>query len=261
MSGWWRRTEGRRIIIKTPREIVLMKHAGEIAASALERAGELIKPGVSTWEISQEIGRFVKSKGASCSFKGYEGFPGNACISLNQELIHGIPSKKRFLREGDIVSIDVGACKDGYHGDTAATFACGMISTGARKLIEVTESALEAAIGQCYSGNRVGDLSNAIQIAIESQGYFIPEDFLGHGVGRDLHEDPSIPNIGKPGRGTRLVPGMTLAIEPMVHSTTKKYKMLRDDWTVVEGNGNLTAHFEHTVLITSGEPVVLTKLA
>ena len=237
-----------------------MRHAGEIAAGALQRAGEMVQPGISTWEINQEIGRFVKSKGALCSFKGYEGFPGNACISINHELIHGIPSKKRFLREGDIVSIDVGACKDGYHGDNAATFACGEISQGARKLIQAAAESLEAAIFQCIAGNRVGDISNAVQTRIESAGYFIPEDFLGHGVGRDLHEDPSIPNIGKSGRGTRLVPGMTLAIEPMVHSTTKKYKTLRDGWTIVEGNGNMAAHCEHTVLITTGEPVVLTKI-
>jgi len=237
-----------------------MRHASEISALALKHAGDLIVPGITTWELDREIASFIKRKGARCSFKGYEGFPGNACISINQELIHGIPSKKRYLRAGDVVSIDVGACKDGYHGDNAATFACGEISQGATKLIRAGEQALEAAIGQCYAGNRIGDISFAVQSCIEGLGYFLPEDFHGHGVGKDLHEDPNIPNVGKQGRGTRLVPGMTLAIEPMVHSTTKKYRILRDNWTVVEGNGNLAAHFEHTVLITTGEPVVLTKL-
>jgi methionyl aminopeptidase len=241
-----------------------MRHASEISALALKFAGELVSPGITTWELNREIGNFIKQRGAKCSFRGYEGFPGNACISINQELIHGIPSKKRYLREGDIVSIDVGACKDGYHGDTAATFACGGragISEAALKLVRATEQSLEDAIKQCYAGNRIGDISNAIQTCVEAAGYFIPEDFLGHGVGRDLHEDPSIPNHGKAGRGTRLIPGMTLAIEPMVHSTTKKYRILRDGWTVVEGNGNLTAHVEHTVLVTNGAPEVLTRLA
>jgi methionyl aminopeptidase len=260
MHGFPRRQDRGRIVIKTQREIVLMRHAGEISAQALRFAGELVQPGISTWEINREIGNFVKTKGATCSFRGYEGFSGNACISINQELIHGIPSKKRHLREGDIVSIDIGACKDGYHGDNAATFMCGAVSEAASRLVQATAQSLEDAIGQCYAGNRIGDISNAVQLCIEGAGYFIPEDFLGHGVGRDLHEDPSIPNIGKAGRGTRLIPGMTLAIEPMAHSTTKKYRILKDGWTVVEGNGNLTAHCEHTVLITSGEPVVLTRL-
>jgi methionyl aminopeptidase len=260
VPGFPRRTDSRRIVIKTPREIVLMRHAGEVSALALRHVQGLISPGITTWELNREIGNFIKQKGAKPSFRGYEGFPGNACISINQELIHGIPSKKRYLRDGDIVSVDIGAYKDGYHGDNAATFACGKISLSAQKLIQVGEQSLQDAIGQCYAGNRVGDISNAVQTRIEGNGFFIPEDFLGHGVGRELHEDPNIPNIGKPGRGTRLIAGMTLAIEPMVHSTTKKYRILKDGWTVVEANGNLTAHFEHTVLITTGEPVVLTRL-
>jgi methionyl aminopeptidase len=220
----------------------------------------MIKPGVSTWELNRAIGEFIKKKGAIPSFRGYEGFPGNACISINEELIHGIASRKRYLREGDIVSVDIGAFKEGYHGDNSATFACGAISSKARTLLNVGERALEAAIGQCYSGNRIGDISNAVQTCCESNGYFIPEDYLGHGIGRDLHEDPGIPNIGKAGRGPRLTPGMTLAIEPMLNSTTKKTYIMKDGWTVVEGNGNICAHFEHTVLITTGEPVVMTRL-
>ena len=264
MNAFPRRSDGRRIVIKTPREIDLMRKAGEISAMTLDFAGSIIRPGVNTWEINREIGGFFKRHGAVPSFRGLYGFPGNACISINHELIHGIPSRKRYLREGDIVSIDLGAYKDGFHGDTAATFACGgfdKLPEGVKKLIRVTEQSLADGISKAYAGNRVGDVSFAIQSCVENSGYFLPEDFHGHGVGKDLHEDPNVPNIGKAGRGPRLVPGMTIAIEPMVHSTTKKYRILNDDWTVVEGNGNLAAHCEHTVLITSGEPVVLTKLA
>jgi methionyl aminopeptidase len=255
-----------RIVIKTPREITLMRKSAEISALALQYAGEMIKPGISTWELNRMIGEFIAKRGAKPSFRGLYGFSGNACISINEELIHGIPAKKRFLRVGDVVSVDVGACKDGYHGDNAATFICGGACDGSescddsRKIVETCRQSLCDAIAQCYSGNRIGDISNAIQQRIESGGYFIPEDYLGHGVGRDLHEDPSVPNIGVPGRGPRLTPGMTLAIEPMLLSTTKKTKILRDGWTVVEGNGNLAAHFEHTVLITKEEPLVMTKL-
>ncbi|MCL1903504.1 MAG: type I methionyl aminopeptidase [Oscillospiraceae bacterium] len=249
-----------RIIIKTPREIGFMMKAGEIAAEALNHAGQRIAPGISTWELSRVIGDFIKMKGAKPSFKGLYGFPGNACISINAELIHGIPARKRFIRAGDIVSIDLGAYKDGYHGDLSATFACGTIPAQTEKLLRVTETALQDAIKQCVSGNRIGDLSNAIQTRIEGGGFYIPDDYLGHGIGRELHEDPSIPNIGTAGRGPRLTPGMTLAIEPMANTTTKKTKILRDEWTVVEGNGNLSAHFEHTVIITSGEPVIMTQL-
>ena len=237
-----------------------MMRASEVSALALQNAGDNISPGVSTWELNRIIGEFIKKRGARPSFKGLYGFPGNACISINEELIHGIPSRKRYICEGDIISIDVGAYKDGYHGDNAATFVCGGISETAKRLLRVSEQALVDAIKQCHSGNRVGDISNAIQTCCESNGYFIPEDYFGHGVGKDLHEDPNIPNFGEAGRGPRLTPGMTIAIEPMVNSTTKKTKTLRDEWTVVEGNGNLTAHFEHTVLITTGEPVVMTKL-
>ncbi|MCL2036645.1 MAG: type I methionyl aminopeptidase [Oscillospiraceae bacterium] len=265
-SGFPRfRPDRGRIVIKTEREIKLMMKASEISAGVLSYAESLISPGISTWELNREIGNFIKQRGAKPSFKGMYGFPGNACISINQELIHGIPSKKRHLREGDIISIDVGAFKDGFHGDNAATFICGgfgnyKIPDEVRRLVKTTESALSDAIKQCYSGNRIGDISHAVQTRIEGEGYFIPDDFHGHGVGRELHEDPNIPNVGKPGRGTRLVPGMTIAIEPMVNSTTEKIRILRDEWTVVEGNGNLSAHFEHTVLITKSEPIVMTRL-
>ena len=261
MYGFPRRASSRgRIIIKTPREIDFMMRAGEVAALTLNHVGEMLKPGISTWELNRVIGEFIQKKGAKPSFRGLYGFPGNACISINEELIHGIPSKKRLIRTGDIVSIDLGAQKDGYHGDLSKTFTCGEISQSAKDLLEVTERALYKAIEQCVSGNRVGDISNAIQNCLEGGGYHIPEEYLGHGIGRDLHEDPNVPNIGVAGRGPRLTPGMTLAIEPMANLTTKKTKILKDEWTVVEANGNLSAHFEHTVLITTGPPVVMTQL-
>jgi methionyl aminopeptidase len=264
MIGFPRRRAGTKIIIKTPREITIMRKSAEISALALQCAGEMVKPGVSTWEINRAIGEFIKKRGAKASFRGLYGFPGNACISINEELIHGIPAKKRYLREGDIVSIDVGACKDGYHGDNSATFVCGGIESASaetRRIVETCEQALYEAIAQAVSGNRIGDIANAIQRRLEGSGYFVPEDYFGHGVGRDLHEDPNVPNFGEPGRGPRLTPGMTLAIEPMLLSTTKKVRILRDKWTVIEGNGNPAAHFEHTVLVTKDEPLVMTKLS
>jgi methionyl aminopeptidase len=247
-----------------------MRKSAEISALALAKAGDMIRPGATTWDINRVIGEFIKNRGAKPSFRGLYGYPGNACISINEELIHGIPAKRRFLREGDIVSVDVGAFKDGYHGDNAATFFCGSADfwassdkqvQEAKSLVQTCEAALYDAIGQAVNGNRIGDMSNAIQLRLEGGGYFVPEDYLGHGIGRELHEDPNIPNHGPPGRGPRLTPGMTLAIEPMVCSTTDKTKILRDKWTVVEGNGNLAAHFEHTILITKDEPLIMTKLS
>ncbi|MCL1831397.1 MAG: type I methionyl aminopeptidase [Oscillospiraceae bacterium] len=260
MIGFPRRRNGSRIIIKTPREITIMRKSAEISALALKHAGELIVPGMSTWELNREIGNFIKNRGAKASFRGLYGYPGNACISINEELIHGIPSKRRYLKEGDIVSIDVGACKDGYHGDNAATFFCGEVAQRTRDLVQTCEKSLDDAIAQAYSGNRIGDIAHAIQTRLEGGGYYIPEDYFGHGVGRDLHEDPSVPNFGEAGRGPRLTPGMTLAIEPMVNASTRETKILRDKWTVVEGNGKLSAHCEHTILITKDEPLVMTKL-
>ncbi|MDR0222561.1 MAG: type I methionyl aminopeptidase [Oscillospiraceae bacterium] len=246
------------IVVKSPKEISIMLKSCEISALALEHAGSLVRSGISTWEIDRSLGNFIKSMGAKPSFKGLYGFPGNACISVNEELIHGIPSKKRVLKDGDIVSIDVGAFKDGFHGDNTATFAVGEIAEKAKRLLEVTEQSLYEGIKQARAGNRVGDISGAIQTYCESRGFFVPKEYFGHGVGRSLHEDPNVPNYGKPGKGPRLTPGMTLAVEPMINSTTAKTKTLPDGWTVVEANGNLSAHFEHTVLITAGEPLIMT---
>ncbi|MCL2755068.1 MAG: type I methionyl aminopeptidase [Oscillospiraceae bacterium] len=261
MFGFPRRREGTKIIIKTPREVSLMRKSSEISALALKHAGGLVKPGITTWEINRVIGEFIKNRGAKPSFRGLYGFPGNACISVNDELIHGVPDRKRYIRQGDIVTIDVGACKDGYHGDNSATFMCGEVSDNARRIVSECEKALYAAIEQCVSGNRIGDISNAIWQRISGGGYYTPEDFAGHGVGRDLHEDPNVPKEGlEAGRWPRITPIMTLAIEPMFLETTDKIKILRDGWTVVEKNGGLAAHFEHTVLITKNEPLVMTRL-
>ncbi|MCL2633769.1 MAG: type I methionyl aminopeptidase [Oscillospiraceae bacterium] len=251
------------ISIKSPKEISLMMKSCEISARALEFAGSIIRPGISTWEIDKALGEFIKSRGARPSFKGLYGFPGNACFSINDELIHGIPAKRRILKSGDIVSIDVGAFKSGFHGDNTRTFAVGgfdAIPENAQRLLEATEQSLYEGIKKAIPGNRVGDISNAIQTHIVSRGYFVPTDYFGHGIGKELHEDPNVPNSGKTGRGPRLTAGMTIAIEPMVTETTDKTHILSDDWTVVEANGGLCAHFEHTVLITAGEPLIMTKL-
>jgi len=248
------------IIIKTSREIPLMLKACELSAQSLKLAGSMVRPGISTFEIDKAIGDFIRSKGGKPSFKGLYGFPGNVCISINSELIHGIPSRKRILKNGDIVSVDVGAFLGGYHGDNTATFAVGEIPENAKRLLRVTEECLFEGIKKAVSGNRVGDISNAIQTHCEKNGYFVPKEYIGHGVGRDLHEDPNVPNFGKAGRGPRLTAGMTLAIEPMINETTENTKTLSDKWTVVEGNGNLSAHFEHTVLVTAGEPLIMTML-
>ena len=248
------------IILKNPQELNLMKKACAISAEVLQMAGELVQPGISTWEIDRKVEEFIRSRGAIPSFKGYGGFPGSACISLNDTVIHGIPSKKIILKEGDIVSIDVGAYIDGFHGDNAYTFACGEVSEDAKRLMAATKHSLELAIEQAVKGNRIGDICNAVQTYIEAQGFSVVRDFVGHGIGRDLHEAPEVPNYGRAGRGPRLVPGMTIAIEPMVNQYGYGVKVLDDDWTTVTKDGGLSAHFENTVLITDEKPVILTSV-
>ena len=248
------------IILKNPQELNLMKKACAISAEVLQMAGELVQPGISTWEIDRKVEEFIRSRGAIPSFKGYGGFPGSACISLNDTVIHGIPSKKIILKEGDIVSIDVGAYIDGFHGDNAYTFACGEVSEDAKRLMAATKHSLELAIEQAVKGNRIGDIGNAVQTYIEAQGFSVVRDFVGHGIGRDLHEAPEVPNYGRAGRGPRLVPGMTIAIEPMVNQYGYGVKVLDDDWTTVTKDGGLSAHFENTVLITEEKPVILTSV-
>lgn len=246
------------IYVKSAQDIQTMLKATEIAAQALEVAGKHLKVGMSTWELDQIIDDFIRSKGATPSFLGYGGFKGSACISINQELIHGIPSKTKIIRDGDIVSVDVGAYIDGFHGDNAYTYSVGAISEEAQRLLDTTRQSLYEGIKMARAGNRIGDISFAIQNYCESRGYHIVREYIGHGVGRNLHEDPEVPNYGKPGRGPRLVKGMTLAIEPMVNQSTPKIRVLDDNWTVEEANGKLCAHFEHTIAITEGEPLIMT---
>lgn len=246
------------IQVKSAKEIETMKKASEIAAEALIVAGNAIKPGMSTWELDKIIHDFIVSKGAIPSSLGYCGFTGSACISVNSELIHGIPSKKKIIRDGDIVSVDVTVEYDGYNGDNAYTFMVGDVPERAKKLLQVTNEALYEGIKMAVAGNRIGDISNAVQTYCESRGYYVVDRFIGHGIGRDMHEAPDVPNVGKPGRGPRLVPGMTICIEPMINETTAEVIILPDKWTVVEANHNYSAHFEHTIAITNGEPLIMT---
>ena len=235
-----------------------MKHAGKITAEALLVAKEVIRPGVSTKEIDQKIRRFIESSGAVPSFLGYGGFPGSACISINNEVIHGIPSANKILREGDIVKVDVGARFRGYNGDSARTFPVGKVSDEALRLISVTEKSFYEAMKVAKAGARVGDIGNAIESFVISNGFRVVRDYTGHGVGADLHEDPSIPNFGTAGRGQRLYADMTLAIEPMVNAGLAGVRTLSDGWTVVTADGKLSAHYENSIAITNGDPIILT---
>ena len=247
------------IVLKTARELLLMREACRISAGALRVAGEAVRPGISTWEIDRIAYNYIKSQGAEPNFLGLYGFPATACISINDEVIHGIPSKTRILKEGDIVSIDLGAKKDGFNGDNAATFAVGNISEEARKLMDVTRESLYEAIKAAVPGNKIGDIAFAVQSYCESHGYGVVREYTGHGVGKELHEDPSVPNYGKAGRGVRLIPGMTLAIEPMINAGTASIKVMPDGWTVKTRDAKLSAHFAHTVANTADGPVILTK--
>ena len=248
------------IVLRTAKEIEMMRKACQISAEALRLAGEAVKPGVTTYEIDQIAYRYIKKQGAEPNFLNYNGFPATACISINDEVIHGIPSRKRVLKEGDIVSIDLGAKVNGYNGDNAATFACGVISDEAKRLCDTTRESLYLGIEQAVAGNRIGDIAFAIQSYCEERGFSVVREYTGHGVGTHLHEDPSVPNYGTAGRGQRLLPGMTIAIEPMINLGSKAVKCLPDGWTVKTLDGKLSAHFEHTIAITKGEPLILTKL-
>ena len=248
------------IVLKTSRELELMRDACKISAEALQVAGEAVKPGVSTWEIDKIAHDFIVKQGAEPNFLGLYGFPATACISINDEVIHGIPSKDRILKEGDIVSIDLGAKINGYNGDNAATFAVGKISEVAQRLCDTTQESLYKGIEAAVAGGRVGDIGYAVQQYCESRGYGVIREYEGHGVGTKLHEDPGVPNFGTAGRGIRLLPGMTIAIEPMISEGTYKIKQLPDGWTVKTADGKLAAHFEHTIAITDNGPVILTKI-
>lgn len=246
------------IVLKTNRELSLMREACRISAGALRVAGEAVQPGVTTEEIDRIAYEYIIKQGAKPNFLNYNGFPATACISINDEVIHGIPSKKRVIKEGDIVSIDLGAVLDGYNGDNAATFAAGKISPEAERLINTTCESLYKGIEAAVAGGRIGDISSAVQTYCEERGFSVVRDFVGHGIGAKLHEDPSVPNYGTPGRGVRLLPGMTLAIEPMINMGGYEVRQLSDGWTIKTKDGGLSAHFEHTVAITADGPKILT---
>ena len=248
------------VSIKSKREIALMKEAGRIVALAHKAVSEMIAPGVSTLEIDRVVERVIRSHHATPSFKGYGGFPGSACTSVNEQVVHGIPSNKVILKDGDIISVDIGANYKGYHGDSAWTYAVGNISEEAKKLMEVTKESLFKGLEKATSGNRLSDISHAIQTHAESYGYGVVREFVGHGLGKNLHEDPQIPNYGMPGKGTLLKPGMTLAIEPMINMGRKEVKVLKDNWTAVTIDKKLSAHYEHSILITDGAPIILTTV-
>ena len=248
------------ITLKSHHEIELMRRAGKITAAARALAGEMVRPGVTTQEIDSEVERFIRKNGAVPSFLHYNGYPASVCISVNDEIIHGIPGT-RVLREGDIVSVDVGAYIGGFHGDCAATFACGQISPEAQDLIDVTRESFFQGIQNAKEGHRLFDISAAIQTYVESHGYSIVREYVGHGVGARMHESPEIPNYGQPGRGPRLLRGMTLAIEPMVNVGYAAIQQMSDGWTVKTLDGKWAAHYENTILITDGEPEILTAPA
>lgn len=246
------------IIIKTDEEIKLMRQAGRIVAEILEIMSEQIKPGLATKELDIIAERELKKRNATSSFKGYRGFPANVCVAINDEIVHGIPGK-RVLREGDIISMDFGAIFQGLQGDAATTVAVGQVSPEAKELMEVTTGALEAGINAAQDGARLGDVSAAIQGFAESRGFSVVREYTGHGIGRDMHEEPQIPNFGLPNSGPVLKRGMVLAIEPMVNRGGWRTRLSDDNWTVLTADGSLSAHFEHTIAITDGEPEVLTK--
>ena len=245
------------IAIKNEQELFQMRKACKITAAARALAGEMVRPGVSTKEIDKAVYDYIVSQGAKPSFLNYNGFPASTCISVNETVIHGIPGGY-ILRDGDIVSIDVGAYYQGFHGDCAATYPCGDISPQAQMLIDVTKQSFFEGIRFAKKGYRVSDISHAVQSYVESNGFSVVRSFVGHGVGAQLHEEPEVPNFGNPGRGPRLLPGITLAIEPMVNVGTHEVRILKDKWTVVTADGKLSAHYENTVLITDGEPEILT---
>ena len=249
------------IIIKNSEQLMLMKKAGRITAEALLLARDMVRPGISTKEIDTKIHDFIKRCGAIPSFLGYGGFPRSACISINNEVIHGIPSDRKILNEGDIVKIDVGARYRGYNGDSARTFPVGKVSDEALRLISVTEMSFYEAMKFAKAGNRVGDIGSAIENFVISNGFSVVRDYIGHGVGAELHEEPEVPNFGRAGRGARLYSGMTLAIEPMVNAGGHEVKVQKDGWTVTTLDGKLSAHYENSIAITDTDPILLTVVS
>jgi methionyl aminopeptidase len=247
------------IILKSPDEVAKMRVAGSIVAETIDTVLAAVRPGVSTADLDAVAEAFIRERKATPSFKGYRGFPASICASLNEEVVHGIPSPKRILKEGDLLSLDFGAIWDGYHADSAVTvFVAEPPSAEAEKLVRVTEEALEAGISQIRPGGRLSDISHAVQQVVEGAGFSVIREYVGHGIGRSLHEDPQIPNYGLPGRGPELRPGLVVAVEPMVTMGDWKTRVLADDWTVVTADRSLAAHFEHTIAVTEDGREVLT---
>jgi len=246
------------IILKSADEMAKMERAGRIVAEVLRELKEQVKPGVTTLDLDEIAEKGIRKRGGQPAFKGYRGFPATLCASVNNEIVHGIPSKRTLL-EGDIIGLDLGAIVEGYYGDAAITVAVGGIRPEVQRLVAVTEESLYRGIEQMKSGNRLSDVSNAVQSHVEAAGFSVVKDFVGHGIGQSLHEEPQLPNFGKPGQGPRLRPGMVLAIEPMVNMGKDGVRVLSDHWTAVTEDGSLSAHFEHTVAITEAGPVILTK--
>lgn len=248
------------ITLKSAHEIEAMRLAGKITAAARALAREMVKPGVTTQQIDKAVFHFIREQGAIPSFLHYNGYPASVCISVNDEIIHGIPGK-RVLREGDIVSVDVGAYIGGYHGDCAGTYPCGQVSDEALRLIRVTQESFFEGLKFAREGYRLSDISHAVQTFVEANGYSVVREYVGHGIGRNMHEAPEVPNYGKPGHGPRLLRGMTLAVEPMVNAGTAAIKQMSDGWTVKTADGKYAAHYENTILITAGDPELLTDPA
>lgn len=247
------------IILKSQTELNKMAGACHIVGEILDGLKAYVTDGISTADIAEYVDQFLKKRGAVAAFKGYRGFPASVCVSVNDRVIHGIPSKTEKIKNGDIVSVDLGAVLDGFYGDAAITIAVGEVGEQARRLLDVTEQSLQIGISKAVIGNRIGDISAAIQQHVEANGFSVVRAFVGHGVGRSLHEDPAVPNYGRPGQGPRLKDGMTLAIEPMVNAGGSDVKILEDDWTTITADGSLSAHFEHTIAVTKKGPKILTK--
>jgi methionyl aminopeptidase len=247
------------IVIKSAAEIEKMRAACKAAAEILREVAALVQPGRTTGELNEAAGELIAKNGGKSPFLGYKGYPGHICVSVNEEVVHGIPGKRR-VQYGDIVSLDIGIILDGFVGDNATTVAAGVVEPRTQELLRVTEQALYAGIAAARAGNRVGDISNAVQTTVEARGFSVVREFVGHGVGRKMHEEPQVPNCGRPGEGPKLKPGMTLAIEPMINAGASDVQMLSDGWTVVTADGAPSAHFEHTVLVTEGDAEILTWL-
>lgn len=246
------------IILKSPKEIEKMRRAGRVVAEVLHRLHDVIRPGITTLELDNLAEEWIKARGARPAFKGYQGFPGSICTSINEEVVHGIPSADRVLQEGDIISVDVGAVLEGFYADAAVTYPVGAISAGAQRLLDVTSQSLQAGIAAAQAGARLSDISHAVQTVVEAAGFSVVREYVGHGIGQAMHEEPQLPNYGPPGIGPVLREGLTLAIEPMVNMGGYEVETKDDQWTVVTKDGSLSAHFEHTVAITANGPQILT---